>query len=159
MADNYLEKRMEEYRAGKLAPKSSRTVAAVARHRPGDVVLAFPQMSALVLCEDAALVDLVAKSFRKAGFQLAFCMSDSREGTRIAQSAGCRFYPYAASDAEKVGRAVDDLVSRWGRVDVVLDLRDVECGGFGEVVGNVVSLLLFHSHPDFSLVASTEVNV
>lgn len=50
MADNYLEKRMEEYRAGKLAPKSRVVVhAAGAKREPGDFTLSFPKLNAVVI--------------------------------------------------------------------------------------------------------------
>ena len=51
MADNYLEKRMEEYRAGKLTSKGGKTYVARQR-KAGEFVVAFPPMSVLVLCED-----------------------------------------------------------------------------------------------------------
>ena len=41
MADNYLEKRMEEYRAGKLAPKSRVVYASGAKREPGEFALTF----------------------------------------------------------------------------------------------------------------------
>lgn len=158
MADNYLEKRMEEYRAGKLAPKITRTAAAPQR-KPGEVTVAFPPMNALVLCGDAVLTQTVCGAFRKADMRVAFCMADSLEGTRIAQTTGSRFYPYAVDDVVKLGSAMDDLAGRWGGVDVIADLRGVSAADFGEAASEMASLLLLHSHPAFSFVASTEVSV
>ena len=158
MADNYLEKRMEEYRAGKLASKGGKSYM-LRQRKAGEFVLAFPPMSVLVLCEDAALAGRVCGCFRKADFQVAFCMADRREGTRIAQSAGCRFYPVATSDAGRLDGVVDDLTERWGAVDVVADLRGLSDEELGDSAGDVASLLLLHSHPDFGLIASTELNL
>lgn len=158
MADNYLEKRMEEYRAGKLAPKSSRTTAAPQR-KPGEVTVAFPPMNALVLCGDAVLTQTVCGAFRKADMRVAFCMADSLEGTRIAQTTGGRFYPYALDDVAKLESAIDDLADRWGGVDVIADLRGLTAADFGDSAPDMASLLLLHSHPAFSFVASTEVSV
>lgn len=158
MADNYLEKRMEEYRAGKLAPKAGKSYVARQR-KAGEFVVAFPPMSVLVLCEDAALVSRVCSCFRKADFQVAFCMTDRREGTRIAQSAGCRFYPVDSGDAGQLNGVVDDLADCWGAVDVVADLRGLTDEEFGDSACEVASLLLLHSHPDFRLIASTELNL
>lgn len=158
MADNYLEKRMEEYRAGKLAPKSTRTAAAPQR-KPGEVTVAFPHMNALVLCGDAALTQTVCGAFRKADMRVAFCMADNREGTRIAQTTGSRFYPYAVDDVVKLGSAIADLADRWGGVDVIADLRGLTAADFGDSAADMAMLLLLHSHPAFSFVASTEVSV
>lgn len=158
MADNYLEKRMEEYRAGKLAPKITRTAAAPQR-KPGEVTVAFPQMNALVLCGDAALTERVCGTFRKAGMWVAFCMADRREGARIAQTTGSRFYPYTLDDVAKLESAMDDLAGRWGGVDVIVDLRGVSAADFGNSAADIATLLLLHSHPAFSFVASTEVSV
>lgn len=158
MADNYLEKRMEEYRAGKLAPKITRTAAAP-QHKPGEVTVAFPPMNALVLCGDAALTQTVCGAFRKADMRVAFCMADNREGTRIAQTTGSRFYPYAVDDVVKLGSTIADLADRWGGVDVIADLRGLTAADFGDSAADMAMLLLLHSHPAFSFVASTEVSV
>ncbi len=158
MADNYLEKRMEEYRAGKLAPKITRTAAAPQR-KPGEVTVAFPQMNALVLCGVAALTQTVCGAFGKADMRVALCMADNREGTRIAQTTGSRFYPYAVDDVVKLGSAMDDLAGRWGGVDVIADLRGLTAADFGDSAADMAMLLLLHSHPAFSFVASTEVSV
>lgn len=158
MADNYLEKRMEEYRAGKLAPKSQRHAAGAAVRKPGDLTLSFPQMNALVLADDAGWAGAVCRAFRKADFRVAFCLTDSRNGNRIAQTSGCRFYPHDPSDSLRLCVTLDDLVERWGGIDVVVDLRGLGQDDYDDAV-RIAPLLLVHSHPDFSFVVSTEANL
>ena len=123
MADNYLEKRMEEYRAGRLAPRT-RVVArgGVVRREKGEFVVEFPQMRVVVLGGGIGLAEAVAKAFRTVDCQVALCHADSRSLTPFAQRHGLRYYPIDA--AEKWERVSDDVTSRWGGVDVVVDLRE-----------------------------------
>ena len=66
MADNYLEKRMEEYRAGKLAPKSRVVVhAAGAKREPGDFTLSFPKLNAVVIGGPTELAGMLVRIFER----------------------------------------------------------------------------------------------
>ncbi len=123
MADNYLEKRMEEYRAGRLAPRT-RVVArgGVVRREKGEFVVEFPQMRVVVLGGSVGLAEAVAKAFRTIDCQVALCHADSRSLTPFAQRHGVRYYPF--DPAVKWERVIDDVTARWGGVDVVVDLRD-----------------------------------
>ena len=123
MADNYLEKRMEEYRAGRLAPRT-RVVArgGVVRREKGEFVVEFPQMRVIVLGGSVGLAEAVANAFRTVDCQVALCHVDSRSLTPFAQRHGVRYYPF--DPAVKWERVIDDVTARWGGVDVVVDLRD-----------------------------------
>ena len=76
MADNYLEKRMEEYRAGRLANKSKVVVKSVAKGRPGDVVVNFRSLRVLLLGGPVGLISRIRGMFRMAGCKGAFCDGD-----------------------------------------------------------------------------------
>lgn len=138
MADNYLEKRMEEYRAGRLAPRT-RVVArgVVARREKGEFVIAFPQMRVVVLGGSVGLAEAVAKAFRTVDCQVALCHADSRSLTPFAQRHGLRYYPF--DPAVKWERVIDDVTARWGGVDVVVDLRDCIDVAAVEVQGDAFS--------------------
>ena len=58
MADNYLEKRMEEYRAGRLAPKTRVVVRDTRqmKREPGEYSLVFPPMRVAIIGGDVGMV-------------------------------------------------------------------------------------------------------
>lgn len=163
MADNYLEKRMEDYRAGRLAPKSRVVVhTAAAKRNPGDFVVEFPPMRILVIGGALPLVSALVKNFRKVDCQVALCHGDTRALTPLAQKEGCRYYPFDPTDEAKRSRVVDDLSERWGGVDVVIDLNAVtaDCGDIAEErIADVATLLTLHSHPRFTFVGATEIEL
>ena len=160
MADNYLEKRMEEYRAGKLAPKSRVVVhAAGAKREPGEFTMAFPKMRVAVIGGPLVLTAAVADRFRGVDAAVAVCHPDSKQCTPMAQAGGWRYYPFDPSAEGKCGIVIDDVASRWGAADVVVDLR--ECGKLSEMsdeeARRMAALVMLHSHPDFGFVRHTEL--
>lgn len=163
MADNYLEKRMEDYRAGRLAPKSRVVVHTVAAKRnPGDFIVEFPLMRILVIGGALPLVAAMVKKFRKVDCQVALCHVDTHTMTPLAQKEGCRYYPFDPTDDTKRNRVVDDLSARWGGVDVVIDLKALTVDGSDiadERIDDVATLLTLHSHPRFSFVGATEIEL
>lgn len=80
MADNYLEKRMEEYRAGKLAPKTRVIVRDNRPMKPGEGAysLTFPPMRVVIFGGETAMVGAVARKFRGVGCQVAICHTTVR---------------------------------------------------------------------------------
>ncbi len=159
MADNYLEKRMEEYRAGRLANKSKVVVKSVAKGRPGDVVVNFPSLRVLLLGGPVGLISRISGMFRMAGSKVAFCHGDRKKCTPVAQANGSRYYPYDMADFSKVDLIIDDLSDRWNGFDVVIDLRDVVDDVKNEYVDPLSMLLVLHSHPMFGFVAHTDVDL
>lgn len=82
MADNYLEKKMEEYRGG------TRRVFKDRRKK-----------SRAVFVKDGLSDEgrrLIASLVAEGDCRVAFAAYDSKEGTRLAQSTGSRFYPLTA---------------------------------------------------------------
>lgn len=127
MADNYLEKQMEDYRAGKLAPKTRAVhVTSAPLRNPGDFVMAFPQLRVVLLGGDVRLVEVLARMFRDVECRVALCSPDSKSFTPLAQSTGCRYYPFDPAIEAKRLAVIYDLTDRWGGVDVVVDLREAE---------------------------------
>ncbi len=106
MADNYLEKRMEDYARGRLGAKSS------SAKRPG---LKYPHQQVLVCGADtsAAGEELVRKLVG-AGCTVCFTAADANRGRSLAQSCGARFYPVAAAaiaqDIDRRGEHIDTVV-------------------------------------------------
>lgn len=100
MADNYLEKRMEEYRAGKLAPK--RAAAA----RPA---LKYPALNILLCGIAPELARTLADTLLSAGSRVS-----ATADCGIAQGCGVRIYTPAADiarDLERTGTVLDAVVT------------------------------------------------
>ena len=118
MADNYLENKMEEYRAGKLSPR--RTV--ITSSRPKNMFpLTFPPMRVLVTGGACGIGRGIVEIFREIGAQVAFCDIKKAEGTALAQRIGARFYPLDVTDESNLTKCVLDIFSHWGDIDVVVN--------------------------------------
>lgn len=125
MADNYLERKMEEYRSGKLASGYKQKTRIPTLHpATGYDVELLKANRVLILgrCLEGTGRELL-KLFRSIGCRVAFCDADSKAGAQIAQATGCRFYPYDFSDVAQVDKAKRDLEVKWGGIDILIDLR------------------------------------
>jgi len=111
MADNYLEKRMEDYRRGHTAVRSST--------RRG---LVFPSVTVFVHRADVPGGDIMLRTLVDAGYKVCFDTTAASAGTSLAQSTGARFYPLAP-DA-----IAEDLLHRGERLVAVVMLGD-DCRG------------------------------
>lgn len=126
MADNYLEKKMEEHRSRPAAkmPISRGTKAA---WLPQGLTFEFPEMRILVPEADASAVGApLVRLLRSLGMKVAFSGSQSPENRSLAQESGARFYP--RSSGMTVERMGEDLAARWGGTDAVADLGDSGVG-------------------------------
>ncbi len=116
MADNYLEKRMDDYRSGRLGRPVS---VAAKRSRQGavnELSVAFPPMRILVVSRGlSALAAEVVRLSRSLGLATALCSEAGREAMALSQSVGARLY--TTSDPSAVAA---DLARHWGGVDVVM---------------------------------------
>ncbi len=96
MADNYLEKRMEDYRRGPRAKAPSRA----AGPRAGRLVMPYPHQYVLVDGADTDAGRAAVEAFIAAGCTVAFTTGgDDTSGRLLAQAIGGRYYPGSAADA------------------------------------------------------------
>lgn len=105
MADNYLEKKMEEHR--------SRTGVTPRRHsptglKPGTAAFSFGRRSIIVygVAESPALAAAVVRALGDTGSRVAFLSTDLAGGQRLAQSTGTRHYPWPDSRIADVRAAM-----------------------------------------------------
>lgn len=127
MADNYLEKQMEDYRAGKFAVKARAKSGASVR-RPGQLSVQYPQLRVFITGGASGIGESCVNEFRKIDAKVAFCDIDRKRGNELAQKSGARFYPLDVTDAEALDRAVNDVISLWGDIDVLVN--NVGIGAF-----------------------------
>lgn len=107
MADNYLERRMEDYRSGR---GGSRRLHAPSRS--GRLSLPYPHQYVLVLGGDTPGGRAVLEAFSHSGATVAF--TASADGAALAQRTGARYYPMTAAEAAA------DMAARGEGPDVVI---------------------------------------
>ncbi len=103
MADNYLEKRMEDYRRG-----------------GGRAVVRRPQSGVRFLMV-AALderVEAAVEKLQKGGCRVAFMEVERRRGSEFAQRSGSLFIPVKGYDADALAFAIKIVSERWGTVEI-----------------------------------------
>lgn len=111
MADNYLEKRMDDYARGRVSGPHARRTSGP---RPGHAVIKYPPLTVTVLGANTPGADAIVAMFVAAGCKVTFTAADSKRGSEIAQQRGGRFYPGGAASA------ASDMASRGERADAVI---------------------------------------
>ena len=114
MADNYLEKKMEEHRRGTAARSVARRLTPVGERR-GSVSFKIGELRILVDDASPETGRAIVRRLREAGCKVAFSADDERAGRSLAQSSGARFYPSSFGDS-----VYGDLVKIWGGVDMLI---------------------------------------
>lgn len=107
MADNYLERRMEDYRSGRGGSRRLH-----ASSRSGRLSLPYPHQYVLVLGGDTPAGRAVLEAFSHSGATVAF--TASADGAALAQQTGARYYPMTAADA------IADMTARGQRPDALI---------------------------------------
>lgn len=118
MADNYLEKQMADYRAGKFATR--RVADALAARRPASPVVG-QVVFVIGGCTESGRAAVTG--FRNGGCRVAFCDSDRRAGSRLAQESGAQFHPIDPHDDVALARSMMRVASAWAPIDIVVDTR------------------------------------
>lgn len=94
MADNYLEKKMEEHRAGGGCSSSYRRPRLTPRgNRPGEMTVDFTPCEILIDDIDMPGMTQVARELVAVGFKVCFSVEDIHRGAKLASTLGCRFLP------------------------------------------------------------------
>ena len=116
MADNYLEKKMEELHNRKVGCAPTR-VSPASRH-----LLTFPfkPLRVLVIARDRHAVSQYTKTFQQAGCRVAVVSTIDAAETDLPQDHGCRYY--AVGNDEQTAPAFSNLIASWRDIDVVVML-------------------------------------
>lgn len=152
MADNYLERRMDDYRSGRLSVKPTpRTML------PKDaLVVRYPAFAVLVIAGGSEYDEIVVEQLCRVGLKVSFTHPDHKAGTALAQRVGARLYP-ATMEMDKI---LADMDVRRTPASLVLVAEGCEVPACGPLLAFHYSpvpeiekqmsarLLLFALHPD-----------
>ena len=126
MADNYIEKKMEELHSRKAGCVPTR-VSPASRH-----LLTFPfkPLRVLVIARDRRSISQYTKPFQNVGCRVAVVSTIDAAETDLPQDHGCRYYvicndeqtaPTFSND-EQTSDALSNLIASWRDIDVVVML-------------------------------------
>lgn len=156
MADNYLERRMEEHRLAQHGGVNRRHVTGLKR---GQVAVDYPSMRILVAGADDDCGQAVVSGFRRMGCRVALTAANVKVGTAMAQRSGAQYHPGGVMEALErlaaAGDSVEVLVDIAGLTaigEIASQFPDVRCivpPGF--ILQNgpeaVASWCIFVAHP------------
>lgn len=122
MADNYLEKQMDDFRSGKLSQSRTKTLGSIAHSlKPGEIFLSSHRV--LVAFSDFETTALMVKLFRSTGAKVAFIATPDSAGTALAQASGARFYPIPFTDntltEEQATKIIANLNHHWHGLTII----------------------------------------
>lgn len=132
MADNYLERKMEEYRRNGGGQDVKRVAAIVASSKvtANDLVMRFPAMRVVIVGNgNPELTDALAKRFRGVDARVALVGEKSRGLMQMGQKRGCRVYQLSGEADRNEAGVMEDLEKAWGGVDVAILTDNEDCRG------------------------------
>ncbi|MBO4954941.1 MAG: hypothetical protein J6C77_00875 [Muribaculaceae bacterium] len=110
MADNYLERRMEDYRSGRLSA-------------PANVTPTSTRRVFIIGTDFDRIADLV-RQYRLSGCRTAFTCIDAKRGMALAQSTGSQCHHLRVLDNASLDHSLAYISRHWGGIDEIIDLRD-----------------------------------
>ncbi len=126
MADNYLEKKMEEHLKG--GPRQRVRRLSPSGNRPGKLTVDFPPRRVYVTGGASGIGAAIVKAFCDAGCKVAFCDIDPKAGAATAQKSGAQFHPVDVTDTKALEASVRRVQEQWGAIDVMIN--NVGVGNF-----------------------------
>ena len=112
MADNYLEKKMEDMRSGNL-----RKANKPSGNRKGELDV----LRAFVTGCDSGIGRAIVEELRRNGATVDFCDIDAENGERLAKVYGAKFHKIDVSDTEAFSTLFSSLLEKEGKIDIVVN--------------------------------------
>lgn len=127
MADNYLERRMEDLRSGRLGNNTHKihTSRSVFSSQPATgnsktVNFNLTSRRILIIGGISGIGRSMAQTFVKAGCRVAVFDTNHEEGRNIAKDGSIRFTPIVTEDISTLEDAWQNLITAWHDVDTVV---------------------------------------
>lgn len=119
MADNYLEKKMEDLRSGRLsAPPKGSSQRQTTRPAPAGRLAG---LRAVVTGGANGIGRQIVAQFRRDGASVDFIDIDSREGNAAAQLLGARFHHVDIADTETFESCLKSIIALRGDIDIFVN--------------------------------------
>lgn len=118
MADNYLEKKMDDYRRGNNNSLPRRRSSFSSGNLPALPIVA--HRIALIVENQSLLEALLAAFQQIGGLKTAFVGADYRQGNLLAQTRGALFVRIPAFSPEASTQLFAETATRWGGVDAII---------------------------------------
>lgn len=135
MADNYLERKMEEYQASKGGKK--RVIRRMPTGAPrGTINVKFAPCRVYVTGGARGIGREIVETFIKSGCRVAFCDVDDKQGALTAQATGAQFHPVDVRDVKRLEDSLTRVAEAWGDIDVIVN--NVGVGNFKPLVETTV---------------------
>lgn len=117
MADNFLERRMEDMKAGRLRQQVQQKNSA---SRKGYIEFPFSPRRVLVVGGTQGLPLDIVRMFLKTGSKVAVFDSDKSLGESLAYKDGIRYYNIEDPSYESFTFAFSNLLQAWRDVDIII---------------------------------------
>lgn len=142
MADNYLERRMEDYRNGRLKPRSTKS----STRRATSQTATLNHMRVYVTAGTSTAGIAIIRHLRQAGCRVAFCDTDNHKGSHMAQQTGSQFHSMTGGYNDiSLTRSIDHVFTHWGGLDVLIDTADIVSPHIADLLRDRgVALMLLH---------------
>jgi len=139
MADNYLERKMEEHRNGGVPVRRKLTPSG---QRPGKLLLDFPPLRVYVIGGGTGTGASIVKALCDAGCRVAFCDADTKSGTATAQRCGAQFHPINFADVVALEASLRRVEGSWGPIELVITANvDIPAGCAERISGACARIL------------------
>lgn len=119
MADNYLERKLEEHNAKKAGLQKRKTTPTGSK--PGYLQVKFPKRRVFVTGGAAGIGKAIVEAFCNAGCQVAFCDCNTKTGQATAEATGSRFYPANVANVLELENVMDRIFKDWGDIDIIVN--------------------------------------
>lgn len=130
MADNYLEKKMEDYRRGNHNGLSRRRGSTMLSNVP---VLPLQSQRIALVVKDRGVTESLLVAFQQiGGLKVAFMGSDYKEGNLLAQKYGALFVGGSATVHDSIDGLLAQTSRRWGGIDAVVTDNEAYLNGVVE---------------------------
>ena len=113
MADNYLEKKYEDYKSRKSSgTKAGNGKKAAVRHKTRRV---------FVTGGAGGIGKAIVRAFRSAGHRVAFCDRNEAAGKETALQTGTSFFHLDVSEQEALEKCMQQIFEEWGDIDIIIN--------------------------------------
>ena len=121
MADNYLEKRMEDLRNGRLGTSSSTRIRTTGAKKETRSSLPMEGLRVVVTGGACGIGHEIVKEFRKAGASVDIVDIDRKNGMATAQATGAMFHPVDLADAQAYTDCLTRIIEYRKDIDVIVN--------------------------------------